>query len=307
MIAARLQPGDAVGIVAPSAPVPEERREQFQRGMDFLRELGLTPVAGEHLFSRSLGYAASPEEKLKDLHGFFADPRIKAIFCAQGGDTANACLLGLDFETVLKNPKIFMGMSDNTVLINAVYRMTGLITFHGNDVLWGFGKTPSEYDRQEFIARLLRAEIGKIPPNGARKTVRGGIGEGPLLGGNLRCLLKLAGTPYLPDFNGAVLFLEAFTMTPERGDYLLRQLMQMGVFEGIVGVLIGYIHGLERQGKDLPQLEDLLSALTVEYRFPILKVRDFGHNCPNTVLPLGVRVRLDADRQEIEILEPILA
>jgi muramoyltetrapeptide carboxypeptidase len=307
VIAERLRPGDRVGIVAPSAPILEGLEAQFQRGLEFLRDLGLEPIPGRHLFSRSLGYAASPEEKLEDLYGFFADPAIKALICAQGGDTANACLSGLDWEVIRKHPKIFMGRSDNTVLLNALYQMTGLITFHGHDVLWGFGKRPTAYDRQEFISRLMRGETGKIPPSAERRTVRGGSAEGRLLGGNLRCLLKLAGTPFFPNLEGAVLFLESFTMTPERCDYLLRQLMQMGVWDRIVGAVIGYIHGLERQGGSGPPMEDLLKALTPKHPFPILKVRDFGHACPNTVLPVGALVRLDADRQEIEILEPFLA
>lgn len=95
-------------------------------------------------------------------------------------------------------------------------------------------------------------------------------------------------------------------MTPERCDYLLRQLMHMGVFERIVGAVIGYVHSLDRKGGGHSTMEDILFSLTPNHRFPILKIYEFGHNCPNTVLPLGVRVGLDADRKEIEILEPFL-
>lgn len=174
MIAARLKPGDRVGIVAPSAAVPEDLKGQFRQGLDGLRGLGLEPVPGKHLFSRSLGYAASPEEKLEDLHRFLADPTIKALFCVQGGDTANACLSDLDWERIRNRPKIFMGSSDNTVLINAIWHKTGLVTFHGNDVLWGFGRGLRDYDRREFISRLIQAERGSIPRPGQEK--RSGVG-----------------------------------------------------------------------------------------------------------------------------------
>ncbi|MEW6188273.1 MAG: hypothetical protein AB1585_21350, partial [Thermodesulfobacteriota bacterium] len=95
--------------------------------------------------------------------------------------------------------------------------------------------------------------------------------------------------------------------TPEKSDYLFRQLLQMGVFEQISGVIVGYIDGLQRAGRVGIQMEDILLRLTASQVFPILKVNDFGHNCPNTILPVGGRVRLNADHKEIEILEPCLS
>jgi muramoyltetrapeptide carboxypeptidase len=307
IIPPRLQPGDQIGIISPSSSIPDKALAQFRKGLNFLSDLGFIPVIGKHVCSRSLGYAASPEEKLEDLHGFFADSSIKALICTQGGDTANACLSDLNWDLIKANPKIFMGLSDNTVLLNALFHRTGLITFHGPDLFWGLGKNPTAYDRQEFISRLMEGKIGAIPPNRERRTIRGGTAEGRLLGGNLRCLLKLAGTPYFPDFSGAIFFMEALSMTPEKCDYLFRQLIQMGVFDRISGAVVGYIDGLQRGGKEGLQMEDVLLRLTPSHRFPILKINDFGHNCPNTILPVGGRVRLDGDHKEIEILEPCIS
>jgi muramoyltetrapeptide carboxypeptidase len=177
------------------------------------------------------------------------------------------------------------------------------VTFHGNDVMWGFGRDPSPYDVQEFLSRLVDAEIGAVKANRARETVRSGVAEGTLLGGNLNCLLKLAGTPYFPNFAGSVLFLEALNVTPPACDHMFNQLEQMGIFEQVRGVIVGYIDGLQNDPDASIQMEDVLLNVTAEYDFPILKVNDFGHNCPNTALPVGTRVRVDADRQELEILE----
>ena len=209
----------------------------------------------------------------------------------------------LNWQSIEANPKIFLGISDITVLLNAIYHKTELITFHGNDVMWGFGRKPTEYDKQEFVMRLMDAGIGNITPHGERRTVRGGAAEGFLLGGNLHCLLKLAGTPYFPDFTGAILFVEAIDITLEGCDYLFQQLKQMGVFDKISGAIVGYIDGLQTDSKAMLQMEDVLFRVTAEYDFPISKVNEFGHNCPNTVLPVGGKVKLDADRQTIEITE----
>ncbi len=135
MIPMRLKAGDAVGIVSPSTPVTGELEGQFRRGVEFLESLGLRPVIGEHVRSNTLGYAASPQEKSEDINRMVADTSIKAIMCSQGGATANACLPYLNWDAIRDNPKIFLGISDITVLLNAIHHKTGLVTFHGDDVM----------------------------------------------------------------------------------------------------------------------------------------------------------------------------
>jgi muramoyltetrapeptide carboxypeptidase len=303
MIPKKLSKGDAIGIVSPSTPVTKELAVQFNKGIVFLESLGFNVVIGDHVHSTTWGYAASPREKAEDINRMFADESVKAIICSQGGATANACLPYLDWNSIRENPKVFLGISDITVLLNAIHHKTQLITFHGNDVIWGFGRNPTMYDEQEFINRLMNGVIGEIPQSRERRTVRNGIAEGKLLGGNLDCLSKAAGTPYLPDFSGSILFVEAIGITPEDCDYLFQQLKQIGVFDQISGVIIGYIDGLQNDKKATMQMEDVLLHVTPEYDFPVLKADDFGHNCPNTVLPVGGEVRINANKKTIEILQ----
>jgi muramoyltetrapeptide carboxypeptidase len=303
LIPERLKVGDKIGVVSPSTPVTQDLMGQFNHGVSFLKSLGFGVVPGKYVYSTSWGYAASPQEKAEDINTLFANESIKAIICSRGGATANACLPYLNWQSIEANPKIFLGISDITVLLNAICHKTGLVTFHGNDVMWGFGRKPTEYDKQEFVMRLMDAGIGNIAPHGERRTIRSGAAEGCLLGGNLHCLLKLAGTPYFPDFTGAILFVEAIDITLEGCDYLFQQLKQMGVFDKISGAIVGYIDGLQTDSKAMMQMEDMLLRVTSEYDFPILKINEFGHNCPNTVLPVGARVKLDANGKTIEILE----
>jgi len=302
VIAMKLDKGDRIGVVSSSTPVPPGDL-QFNKGVRFLEDMGFRITLGKHVFSNTLGYAASPQEKAEDINNMFADKSIKAIVCSQGGSTANACLPYLDWDVIKENPKVFLGISDITVLLNAIYAKTGLVTFHGNDVMWGFGRDPTPYDVQEFVSRLMEAEIGKVNANGKRETIRSGVVEGRLLGGNLKCLLKLAGTPYFPDFTASVLFVESIEITPEECDYQFHQLKQIGVFDQVQGVIVGYIDGLDNKADEPLKMQDVLLTVTSEYRFPILKANDFGHNCPNTTLPVGAKVRVEADKQEIEILE----
>jgi len=281
--------------------------EPFERGIEVLKEMGFRVIIGDHVYATTLGYAASPGEKASDINAMFADPSIRAIICSQGGDTANACLPYLAWNTIRENPKVFLGMSDITVLLNAIYAKTGLVTFHGHDVIWGLGGDLAPYDLQEFVGRLIEGRIGKINRHGQRETIRGGMAEGTLLGGNLKALLKLAGTPYFPNFSKSILFIEGLRLTAQHCDFMLNQLKQIGVFEDIQGVVIGYIQGLDNDPDAPAQMGDVLLHITAEHDFPILKANDFGHGCPNTVLPVGARVAIDADAREMQILEDCLA
>ena len=306
MLAQRLKPGDKLGIVAPSSSVTPETEALLQNGVSYLDALGFHMVVGRHVHSTALGSCASPEEKAEDINEMFADPSISGIICAQGGATSNACLTHLSWSTIQANPKVFMGMSDITVLLNAIHAKTTLVTFHGTDLMWGFGRNPSEYDRDGFVRTLMEGRPALVAPNGERRTIRGGRCEGVALGGNLRCFLKLAGTPFFPDTDGAILFLEAADISSETCDHMFHQLKHMGVFGKVHGVVVGHVDGLQTAADSI-QMEDVLQRVSAEYRFPILKVSDFGHNCPNTVVPIGARVSVDADGQTIAQTGPFVA
>ena len=303
----KLSPGDTIGIVAPSDPVLPDQEPKLQAGITVLENLGFKVKHGRHIRSTALGFSAAPQEKADDINAMFADPAVSAIICAQGGNTANAPLSLLNWEMIQNNPKVFIGISDITVLLNAIYHKVGLVTYHGNDILWGFGNTLTDYEHSEFKRIMIDGQIGSYPPNQPRALVRSGQAHGHMLGGNLRCLLKLAGTPFWPDFSGAILFLEAFEITQSDCHTAFLQMLHMGVFDQIAGAVVGYIYSMQHNSTPRPHMEDILLDVTREYRFPILKMNDFGHNCPNTVLPVGGEVFMDADMGILELIVPCLS
>lgn len=299
----RLRTGDVIGIVSPSAPVEAEQEEMYAAGVAWLKGLGLVVQEGRFIRSSPTGGAPTGRQKAEDINAMFADPTVKAIICSQGGDSAQECLPWLDWDCIRRNPKIITGISDITVLLNAIHQQTGLVTFHGNDVVWGLGRKPGNYDRREFKARFMDGVIGSIPANGPRYAMREGRAEGKLLGGNLRCLLKLADTPYFPDMDGAILLLEALRIDPIESRSYLQQLRTLGAFERISGAIVGYIYGEQKHGGKTGWLESALAQESEGHPFPILKVNDFGHNWPNTVFPVGTMARLDTGELTIELLE----
>ncbi len=294
----KLKFGDSIGIVSPSDPIEKGIHvEQFERGMKIIESMGFKLVIGKNLNS------TDPKEKAEDINEMFSNPKIKAIICSQGGDSAEQTLAYIDWKAVKNNPKIFMGLSDITVFLNAIFAKTGLLTFHGDDVRFGFGKNPTEYDKREFIDLLVNGRVEEVRPNGYRKTIRSGKASGRLLGGNVRCLLKLAETEFLPDFKNSILLMEAYKATKEDCLKYFSKLKELGVFEKVSGVIVGFIYGMQVENPTGPQMENILLEFTKDYDFPILKINDFGHNCPNTVLPIGCKAEFDADEKKIKILE----
>jgi len=294
-------------VVSPSAVVTDEGRPQLDAGIAVLEDLGLRVRLADHALSASLGYSATPAEKAADLNRMVADPEVRAIMCTQGGTTANACLPLLDWPALAANPKVLVGMSDITVLVNAVFARTGLITFHGPDLMWGLGRDPSAYDVEEFTARLVDGTVGPVRPAGPRGTIRPGVAEGPLLGGNVECLRKLAGTPFAPDVTGAVLLLETLGFAADAGHCCFHHLAQAGMLDRVAGIVVGHVDG-DGQAPPLRLVDVLVEVLDeLGCDVPVLRIADIGHNCPNTVLPIGARVRMDADRHLLEIAEPCLA
>ncbi len=299
-----LRPGGVIGVPAPSTPIGPSLQGQLANGSAFLNGLGFEVRLAPRVAADTWGFAATGVEKAADVNALFADPTIDAIMCAQGGMTANACLTHLDWDVIRQNPKPFIGISDISVLLNAITARTGLVTFHGDDLLWGLGRRTTAYNRGEFLAGYVDGRSGPIPPNRPRTALRGGVAEGRLWGGNLTALLKLAGTPYWPDLRGAILFLEDIGLAPDRCDCELTQLLHMGVFDSVAGVLIGFIDGQDGVVAPGQSLGEILLRLTPERDFPILKTEDFGHNCPNTVLPVGGRAFLDAGRLTFGLANP---
>ncbi len=300
IIPKKLQIGDTIGIVSPSGSVTKEGMNQFNRGIDFFKKFGFKVKVAKNALSNTLKYSATPQEKADDINSIFLDSEVKAIICSQGGANSNSILPLIDFNIIKDNPKIFLGISDITVLLNAIYKETGLITFHGNDVMWGFG---TDYDKQEFKDRLIEGKIGEIKHNSKWKCIRDGIAEGVLIGGNLNCLNKLAGTKYLPSFESKILFLESFdgSNPPEKVEAELYRLKQMGVFEKIKGLWIGYYNH-----KSKIPYEKIVMNVVEDYDFPILKCDDFGHNTPNTTIPIGIKIKLDARNKQVILLDKCL-
>lgn len=304
MLSDKLKIGDTIGIISPSSPITEELKEQFNKGLQVYKEMGFKVVLSRNVYANTLGYSATINEKVEDIHEMFSNKEVKAIICSQGGQNSNSILPYLDYELIKNNPKIIMGISDSTAILNAIYSKTGIITYHQNDIIWGPGRIISQNEINDFKLRLIEGKDGKIEHFTKWICVKEGVAEGTLIGGNLCTLTKLLGTEYCPDFSDSILFLEEFAAESplDEIDSKINILKQHKVFEKIKGLWMGYYENDTEEMK----LEDVIINNLKEYSFPILKCNDFGHNCENIIIPIGAKVKMDATNCEVEMLGKIL-
>lgn len=310
MIPKRLKKGDTIGIVAPSNPFGEKYRKGLESAENVIKGIGLNVKYSKNFYKvDKYGVSAgSPKERADDINSFFSDSNIKMMWCSHGGDTANQVLEYLDFNLIKKNPKIFMGLSDITLLLNAIYKETGLVTFHGTDFKSGINSEHfgSNYTQKEFRVRFVDGVIGKVNNNSKWKCIRKGKAKGEILGGNIRCFLKLAGTKYIPHLKGGILLLEGYHIELRSAVNLITRLRTMGVFKEMSGIIVGSVYSFDKEkqiDKDRRRVyfEDIVLDITKDYDFPILKIYEFGHRCPSTFLPIGGEAEIDAEKLMFKI------
>jgi muramoyltetrapeptide carboxypeptidase len=290
----RLKEGDRIGIIAPAGPV---LREEIQPGLDFLKSLGFEPVCSPHLFDR-VGYLAGEDKaRLKDLHAMFRDKKIKAVLCARGGYGTQRILTKLDYPLFSRNPKIFVGYSDITALLFALFKKSGMITIHGpvlRDLLKGEGRNATLLIKLMTSDELITVNF----PGGT--AVKRGRAEGVVLGGNLSLICHLAGTPFLPAFKGKLLFMEEKGEPLYRIDRMLTHLLLSGDLEKCAGLMVGTF---EECGEPASVI-DLVRERCSKLNMPILAGLPVGHGVDNVALPIGARAVLDTGTMSLELKEP---
>ena len=306
MLANKLNYGDTIGVigVSNSIDLDENGYEVFCKAEEFFIKKGFKVKRGKYVLENYYGSAGTREQKAEDMMNMFKDKEVKAIICLTGGETCNTFIDLLDYEIIKQNPKIITGYSDITVLLQAIYKNTGLITFHGESFIH-FGEEDAEEKYKEFESAFINKKIGKFH-TGDKKIIRMGNAQGTLIGTNLGSMMHILGTEYLPDMQDKILLIESYRTSPNECQRRFAHLKQYGIFDKVKGIVIGYNYDLQKNGDIYPQMEDILLEYVKEYNFPIIKCNDFGHEMANSVIPIGVNVKIDCDNEKVEIVDEFL-
>jgi muramoyltetrapeptide carboxypeptidase len=289
----RLRKGQAIGIVAPAGPVSPS---EIQPGIDLLEAAGYKVISSPHLYGTQ-GYVAGDDgTRLEDLHSMFSDGHVRAIFCARGGYGSLRLLEKMNFELIRRNPKILLGYSDITALLLAIYKETGLVTFHGAVV------TELAKNRKRNLQSFLDLVSSK---NSLTLNLTKGMAlipgkaNGTLLGGNLSLICHLTGTPFIPSLKNAILFIEDKGEPLYRIDRMLTHLRLSGLLQDLSALIVGTFKGCG----DTSSLNQVLADTLLDLKIPVIRGLPVGHGRENHSLPIGVQAEIDTKGMTLTITE----
>lgn len=282
----RLLPGDKIGIVAPASPFDIK---EFERGISVLESMGFCTSIPSDLFNKT-GYLAGTDKQRADLiNKFFSDKSIKAIFCARGGFGSIKILSLLDFESIRKNPKVFIGFSDISAILAVLYKKCRFITFHGPTVT--SLKDASDETKKAILSAISSDMPIEIRPK-TRIKINSGSVRGSVSGGNLTTLCHLIGTPFEPCYKGHILLLEERGEATYKIDRMLTHMKLAGCFNELAGLVLGSFTDCGENKNIYKIVADIFDDINI----PVLAGFEFGHSTCNITIPLGIHATLDADR-----------
>ena len=270
---------------------------------------------GEHLRDRHGYLAGQDRDRAADINGFFRDRDVAAVLPIRGGWGSARVLPYLDFDMIRRNPKIVVGYSDVTALLTSLYARTGLVTFHGPNGMGRWDAYSLEYFKRVVFdgeavtfANTPRTSDNNVltPTQNRIRTITAGTATGTLLGGNLTVLTAIMGSPYVPNFQNAILFLEDVGEDIYRVDRMLTTLKLAGVLTQIRGFVFGTCSecGPGDGGYGALTFEELWADHIAPLKIPAWAGAMIGHGMPQWTVPVGARVDIDATAGSIRMLEP---
>ena len=279
-----LNNNDKIALVVCSNGKNIEDKDRLGKLESILVEMGLVPIFTKYIYKDKFGCGAKAQVRAEELMSFYKNKEIKAIFDISGGDIANEVLEYLDYDAIKRNYKPFFGYSDLTTVLNALVSKTNEINY----LYQILNILESDKIRENFEDTFLKNNQTLFDVNW--KFFQGNSIEGRVIGGNIRCFLKLAGTKYFPEAENKVLFIEGLGTSIEGLVTHLAQLKQIGVFDLISGLLIGTFTKIEKEFS-VEELFELVKEYIPEH-LPVAKTSEVGHAKDSKVLGIGGMINM---------------
>lgn len=307
ILPSKLKKGDLIGLVTPGSSIT---KEQLDNCISKLEDLGFRTTHNDSVLFEYGYFAGRDQERADELMEMFLREDVDAIMCVRGGYGSIRILDLLDYDQIKNNPKVFVGFSDITALLNAIFQETGLVTFHG---LMGV----SEFNRfsvKSFQKVLMDPqESYKYPYKREKDTkdnieydrysITGGKAEGILAGGNISVLDSIIGTRFEPDFEGKIVFLEDVEEKTYRMDKMVFHLLSGTNLKKAAGIILGACDQCNAGEAPTLALNVALDELLKPLGIPVSYGLAFGHIKRMLTMPIGIRTAMDADKNSFELLE----
>ena len=317
----KLNAGDTVCVIAPACSAATMNKPIENKALRVLKnDAGLNIIFSKHAFEKNLLNSSSLKSKLEDLHKAFSDKKVNGILCVRGGYNSNTLLKYIDWDLIKANPKPLCGFSDITVLANAIYAKTGVVSYVGPNFSTFGAKNGTEYFVEYFKKCIMSDEPFQLLPsktfgerdvpfkkNKGFEVIHEGSAEGILIGGHLSTINLLQGTEYMPSLKNAILFFEVDDFGGEQAFYEcerdIQSILHLPDAKFIKGILIGRFQ--KKSTLDIKKMKFILSSKEELKNIPIIANVDFGHAQPIATIPVGGTVRIEAKGKKatIEILK----
>lgn len=279
-----------VGIVCCSNGQKRANEKDIKVLENTLKSIGVEPVFSDYIYETEGVSCGGAKERAQALMKFYLDDEITEIFDISGGDLANGVLPSLDYDVITKSSKKFWGYSDLTTVINAIYAKTGK-----SSVLYQVRNLLYQCREQQIVDfKNTVMDDGNDLYSLDYHFVQGSKMQGVVVGGNIRCFLKLAGTEYMPDLTGKILLLESYSGTVAKMETYLCQLQQLGAFDKVTGVLLGTFTEMEEKECE-PGIVELVQRI-VGKDMPIAVTKDIGHGTDAKAIVIGQEYIFDGYR-----------
>lgn len=282
-----LKKGDYVGIVGCSDGLSPRRHNEVEKLGVVIAEMGLNPLYSDFLYAREDVFSGTAKQRAGALMKLYRDQRVKAIFDISGGNVANEILPFLDYGVIARAEKPYFGYSDLTTVINSIYSQTGKVSYLYT--IMNLIREDGKRQRERFYRSLFEGKTDLFDVSW--EFLQGDSLAGVVVGGNIRCLLKLAGTSYMPDFAGKILFLEAHGGDAGMIASLTAQLRDMKVFEKIQGIMLGTFSFLE-QHKSAPTAAQIILPAVKTSGLAVAVTGQLGHGSDSGCLAVGQKIAI---------------
>lgn len=308
----KLKNGAKVALVSPGFKIT---KQELQFATERVKALGLNPVFTSSVLEQDGCYAGTVESRAQEINLAFSDPNIAAIIAIRGGSGAFHLLDYIDYDNIIKNPKIFVGYSDITSLLISIYNKTGLITFHGPMPFKPISSISANYLKKIIMGKSkLRLENIVVDNDDLTQTeyrittINPGSATGKIIGGNLTTLVNLIGSDYLPKdskkWQNVILFVEEIDEEIYKIDRMLSQLYKAKILPNISGFIFGLATNCNVGSMNSIGLEDTLYKYFKDTKIPVFSGSMVGHSDKTFTIPIGVKVEINANLGVIKMLEP---
>ena len=305
----QLKKGDTIGLVAPGYAVSSEGLEHAKTT---LRKMGFIPYHTERIIGNYGYFSNTDAERAADLNHMFANPNVDGILCARGGYGCTRIMQLIDYEIIKNNPKVFIGFSDITTLLNGFYTETGLVSFHGPvgttlDNEYGISMLKQLVINPKESVVIHNSDLTEEQKENTeynRYVITPGNAKGVLVGGSLTLINALIGTPHEIDFTNKIVCIEDVEESPYRIDRMLTQLIEGKTFKNAAGLALGVFAGCETTNKTKTfTLKEVITERLQGLNIPTVYGMSFGHIPENFTFPIGIKAKLNTASMTLTILE----